>query len=158
MNEMEQPGLVGMAATEYSVYLSDAQKRLEISVEYAQAALKALFFVNGASIVALLTFIGNGGHLIEPIAIFWAFVWFTIGLLAVLLAYFGAYFSQAFYMQDAFKDAWNARARMNGLETKRHDQSDQKIGNFWMKVTVLAAITSIVSFVAGAFVALDAIT
>ena len=44
---------------EFEISAKDAEKRLEFADSYAHAGLKSLFLVNGAAIVALLTFVGN---------------------------------------------------------------------------------------------------
>ena len=161
MTEERTPSLAELKAYAHADYveqLGDAQKRLDFSVGYAQAGIKALFLVNGTAILALLTFLGNGGDLHEPRAIFWAFVWFTCGVTAVLIAYFGAYFSQAYYMQVSIAAAWNAQAVAHDIDRRFDGTSDRVKGDLANKIAILGAIGGLAFFIVGAFVALDAIT
>lgn len=146
------------AKAHYEEQLGDAQKRLDISVSYAQAGLKSLFLVNGAAILALLTFLGNGGTLIEKGAIFWAFVWFTLGLAGSLIAYFGGYFCQSYLMQGSIIEAWNSQSFVHDMNRREDPSKSMKVANRFNVIAVLSAVSSLVLFIAGSFVALDAIT
>lgn len=161
MSEDNEPTLAevkAIARATYAEQLNDAQKRLDFAVGYAQAGLKALFLVNGAAVIALLTFLGNGGGLTEERAIFWAFLWFTCGIASVLVAYFGAFFSQSHYMQHSISQAWNAQAEAHNLVRRSDTTKSRKFGMAWEATAQIGALGGLVFFVVGAFVALDGIT
>ena len=138
---------------------TDHIERLKYANEYAQGALKGLFIANGASIVSLLTFLGNenGSH-IDRSDIWWAFFWFTLGLAAVLSSYIIGYVTHAHYMQAALQYSRQAdRAAHEAAEdpkTQDYGPKGNRAENFGICFTVL----SMVFFITGAFVALDAIT
>ena len=142
----------------YVEQMSDAQKRMDFAVGYAQAGLKALFFVNGAAILALLTFLGNGGPLVETNAIFWAFVWFSCGVTAVLVAYVAAFFSQGYYVEVSLSEAWNAQADLYDKPRIEDGSFARRKGDRAHNAAIFSAILGLGFFVAGAFVSLDAIT
>lgn len=135
-----------------------AHERLRFSVEYAQQGIKALFIANGGGIISLLTFAGNTKSVVEPIALFWSFCWFGGGVSLALLTYIAGYVSQAEVMQDEFYSsrhavlAWLDRAPE--FETTIH----AKRGEIAERIGIGCAIGSLVLFIVGAFVGLDAIT
>ena len=137
---------------------AEAERRLAYSVEYAQAGLKALFMSNGGAIIALLTFVGNGANVTEPNAIWWSFVWFSSGLAAVIAAYVIAYLSQSSIMVEAFVEARNADAAAFETGQSYKIGKWERAGNTLSWSAVVVTLLSFVSFVIGAFVALDAIT
>lgn len=137
---------------------TDAEKRLDFADAYAHAGLKSLFLLNGASIVSLLTFIGNKGVNVDKSIIYWSFGWFCAGLMSIILAYLGAYFSQNFYMLVSQAEAWNARLEIIQSKDRKDGGKNRCIGNFWLCFSIAFAFFSFLFFVLGAFVALAAIT
>ncbi len=136
----------------------DASERLKYATDYAQAGLKGLFFANGAAIVALLTFLGNTKKSqFDPQGIWWAFVWFTFGLAAVLLTNILGYVSQASYMNAILNSSRQADADAHETGHKFDSEDDEKRGSGAEIAGMSLAISSLTAFVAGAFVALDAI-
>lgn len=125
----------------------DFKLRHEAAVGYALATLKTLTLVNGGAIIALLTFIGNDNVKPEKEAIFWSFVVFSVGLALSTLDHGLAYFVQESYLNSASN-------RMEGANVRATD----KRGNRLISCAALCCLMSLVCFVAGAFVALDAIT
>ena len=136
----------------------DARKRLEYSVGYAVAALKSLLFLNGGSVISLLTFIGNSHSRFNGLGIFWALVWFVCGIFSVLLSYFGAYFSQSYFMNSSNAGAKNALGKALNLPVSMDDTKPAATGNRWIGFAVITAVASFLFFGLGAFVALFAIT
>jgi hypothetical protein len=136
----------------------DAEKRLEYADNFAHAALKSLFLVNGAAIISLLTLIGNRNLDFDRRGIFWAFVWFSIGISGALLSYFCAYFCQNFYMRATATNAWKAKCDALGIENPIESDKDTKVGHYWIRGAISAAVLSFLLFLTGTFVALVAIT
>ena len=115
----------------------ESKHHLQLSTDYALAGLKGAFAANGAAIVALLTFVGNRKVVVEPDALWWAFVWFSSGIFLVLLAHIAGFLAQASHMNGEKYYSRGERLAWAGLGM---------------------GILSVLSFVVGAFVALDAIT
>jgi hypothetical protein len=136
----------------------EAAERLRYSVEYAQAGLKSLFLANGAGIIGLLTFVGNSDAVIKPTNLWWAFACFSVGLASVLAAYVAAYMSQTSIMNAAFNQSRNAESAAYDIGKTYDDKKFETNGEREVKAGVAAAVFGLISFVSGAFVALDAIT
>ncbi|MBE5074437.1 hypothetical protein IM511_08975 [Erythrobacteraceae bacterium E2-1 Yellow Sea] len=136
----------------------EANDRLRYSVEYAQAGMKGLFLANGAGIISLLTFVGNSGQIVEPVALWWSFCWFACGIAAILAAYVGAYLSQGYYMLTVFFDSRNAESAAYATGQNYDGSIEERKGDFASGAALFLSIVSLGLFIAGAFVGLDAIT
>lgn len=141
-------------AAHYESQIREGGERLKFQIDLAQSALKNLHLVNGGAIVALLTLIGNSKANFSQYAIGWAFVWFALGLSASLAAYFGAFYSQLFFMNASMRGAWNAQARSEGISGNHSIDRDVKLGNYGLNGAIFLAVSSLVFFIVGAFVAL----
>jgi hypothetical protein len=136
----------------------DAERRLDFADSYAHGALKSLFLVNGASIISLLTLIGNSKLDFDTRGIFWAFSWFSLGIAAALISYFCAYFCQNFYMLVSVTNAWKAKCQALGIENQQDVGKYTKFGHICIGGAIAAAVLSFLLFLTGTFVALVAIT
>lgn len=143
------------ALEDYRADIQEAAERLKYQVEFAQATLKNLHLVNGGAILALLTFLGNTGFEFNYRSIWWAFVWFGLGLAASLAAYFGAFFSQVHFMNVTIAQAWNAQSHARGGKATNAFERDFKLGNRFMYFGIGAAVASLMLFMVGSFVALS---
>lgn len=145
---------------EYEEYKQEVSDRLKFQVDFAQALLKAFLLVNGASIISLLTFIGNTTNEIDAVWMWWSFASFAFGIICALISYFGAFFSQMNFMQTAAMQMWASHGRSHGIE-KVVDQVEfagfLRKGIIYMNAGIVAATASLLGFVAGAFFALKAI-
>ncbi len=138
---------------------NEASERLKYATDYAQAGLKGLFLANGAAIVALLTFIGNAKEMrFDSLGIWWAFAWFSSGVAAVLATNILGYVSQASYMQASLRLSWQAESDAHETGQTFKPQKYEGLGSWAEGVGIFLAVASLMAFVAGAFVALDAIT
>ena len=142
----------------FEFHIRDGEKRLDYADAFSHAGLKLLFFVNAGSIVSLMTFVGNGKITPDKRGIFWAFFWFSLGILSNFLSYFCAYFCQNYFMKASYADAWFLRSKLLKIEGRTGGENDRAIGNRWIAGAIAAAVLSFVFFVVGAFVALVAIT
>ncbi len=140
-----------IAFEDFKLNSTEALDRLKHQVEYSQAALRNLTLVNGGVIVALLTFIGNAAQKVDATAIWWAFVWLSIGLFLALLSYLGAYFSQSYFMEVPFQQAWQAQ----GSDAKFSFDKQMALGNRALYFGIGCTLLSIISFVTVAFVGLS---
>jgi hypothetical protein len=137
----------------------DASELLKYATDYAQAGLKGLFLANGAAIIALLTFIGNTKEPeFDPLGIWWAFAWFTFGLVAVLATNILGYVSQASYMNAILSSSRQADAAAYETGHSFDSGPAEQRANRAEYAGIGMAISSLILFVSGAFVALDAIT
>ena len=139
---------------------NDAIDRLRYASEYAQAGLKGLFLANGASIVSLLTFVGNSKNCpINTLEIRHAFYFFSGGLVFVLLTYIIGYVSQASYMQAALHYSRQASsAAHNRPKPPDRNGIHNHVGSLAENLGIGLTFGSLIAFVVGAFVALKAIT
>ena len=144
-----------IALEEYKVNTEEAMERLKYQFEFSQAVLRNLQIANGGAMLALLTFIGQGEDRIASNAIFWSFVWFSIGLASSLTSYFGAYLSQSHYMNLAFHRAWDAQHRSEGSVTRFPAEDHERNGDRAILGAMSLAIASLITFVLGAFVAIE---
>lgn len=144
-----------IAVEDYKINSTEGLERLKYQVEFSQAALRNLHLVNGGAIIALLTFVGNVSDGIDKLSIFWSFVWFSSGLACSLLAYLGAYFSQAFFMNVAFSQAWEAQHAAEGSSVKFPFEQDLRRGNVALLFGIGMELVSMACFIIGAFVAIE---
>ena len=145
---------------EYEEHKQEVSDRLRFQIEFAQALLKAFLLVNGASIISLLTFIGNTTNDIDAGWMWWGFASFALGLACALVSYVGAFFSQVNFMQTAAMQMWASHGRSHGIEKVIEPVEFAKFlknGMLFMNVGILSAVASLAGFVAGAFFALKAI-
>lgn len=143
-----------IALEDYRENIAEVAERLRYQVEFSQSALKNLHLVNGGSILALLTFLGNADLDFNYRAVWWAFVWFSMGLITSLAAHFGANFSQAHFMNLSAKQSWNAQLRARGLREMYDIKPDYTSGNRFVSFGIAAAFLSLLFFILGAFVGL----
>jgi predicted RNase H-like HicB family nuclease len=143
--------------TDYEAFIQESSERLRYQVEFSQSALRNLHLVNGGAIIALLTVVGNSVIEYDVRSLWWAFLWFGVGLVASLSAYFGAYFSQANFMNVAVQQAWNAQATSHDLPEPYSLEPEMSRGNIALWGGIGAALTGLASFIIGAFVALGGI-
>ena len=144
-----------IAIEDYKLHSDEALERLRYQVEYSQSALKNLQLVNGGGIIALLTFVGNVPDALDKNSLFWAFVWFSLGLASALVSYLGAYFSQSEFMNACFNQAWEAQHKAQGSELKFEYEPHIRKGNKALWLAIILAITSMIGFVTGALVAIE---
>ncbi|XAP78438.1 hypothetical protein ABC955_01270 [Citromicrobium bathyomarinum] len=136
----------------------ESGKRLGYTTEYAQAGMKSLFLSHGGAIISMLTILGNSSASFNTEGVFWAFVWFGSGMFACLAAYFCAAAGQTYLMRDAYLDALQARSDAYELNERYDNPDNQKMGDRILEVAGFLALISLSLFIAGAFVALFAIT
>lgn len=127
----------------------DFKLRHDAAVGYAQSTLKTLTLANGGAIVALLTFIGNVEIEIDSRSIFYAFVWFSVGLSLTILAH-----GLAYLVQEAYLNAASARMHNSSAQT---NQANGR-GGALIAFAALCCAGGLSFFIVGSFVALFAIT
>ena len=147
-----------VARAEGQRWWDSAHDRLRFSVEYAQAGIKALFLANGGGILALLTFAGNSGAVVEPRALFWSFVWFGIGCFSALSIYIAGYVSQGLVMQAEFIESRRAISDSLELEQSFDATPFETKSEVAERVGLSCAFISLGMFLLGALVGLDSVT
>ncbi len=146
------------AEDDFKVYFDDAHARLGHAISLGQGTVRSLFLVNGGALIALLTLVGNTGVEVEHRALFFAFIWFGAGLFLTLVASLTFALSQMFFMQSSNTEGWKAQAAKHGHEYSENGDLDDRRGDTFLASTIVLALFSIVFFIIGSFVALDAIT
>ena len=148
-----------LAAKEADRRWNEAIERHKAASDYAHAGLKGLFLANGGAIVALLTFIGNVRPApIDTRGIWWAFAWFSLGLATILLTHILGFVSQTAYMQACLNLSWEADSAAHGTGHSYNHGSHERRGSWAELFAVGLVLVSLVLFVIGAFVTLNAIT
>ena len=141
----------------YQEFLAEASDRLRFQVDFAQSEMWNLLLVNGGGILALLTLIGNSAVEFSADAIWYAFLWFALGLALSLAAYFCAFMSQYFFLRSTSAQAWNAQQIFHGQQPKYNFQKDDDFGDLAAFIGLGACFFSLICFVIGAFVSLSGI-
>ena len=136
----------------------ESDNRLQYTVQYAQAGMRSLFLSNGGAIIALLTLVGNSTRDFGQNGLFWAFVWFGLGLGTCLAAYFFGANSQDQLMNAAFNEANKALSQANQTGEVFTPEVWDKRAEVALTIAGGLAISSLLFFLIGAFVALFAIT
>jgi hypothetical protein len=142
---------------EFSYQREEVLHRLEVQSALGQAALKNMMLVNGASIVSLLTFVGNKGAVVDASALKTSMAMFGGGLFSALAAYFGAYFSQANFMNVAGYRVVNAQSQMAGGDQIPTPPIFEKRGTILLYGAVGFVLLALALFGAGAVFALNGI-
>jgi hypothetical protein len=147
-----------LASSEGDFRLSEAAERRSYAFQYEQASLKGLVLTNGGAIISLLTFIGNSNAHFDHRGLFWSFVWFSIGLTLALLANLTGAISHNLTAHVALMIGYRARAKAVGIDGDIRTDRQMSLGNRLFDATMGLIAISLALFVAGSFVALNAIT
>lgn len=144
------------ARLNYERLSADVIERMRIQTELAQGVLRGLTLGNGGAMIALFTFIGNGGPAlhIDQRMIWWAFVAFAVGLTATFIAAMGAYFSQSFYLVSSVYESYTKQAEMLGRTSDYDHMTPYERGSIAEWTGVSAAFVALAGFVAGCVCAL----
>jgi len=102
--------------------------------------------------------VGNSTRDFGQNGLFWAFVWFGLGLGACLAAYFFGANSQDHLMNAAFNEANKALAQANQTGEEFTPEVWDKRAEVTLTIAGGLAVASLLFFLIGAFVALYAIT
>jgi hypothetical protein len=121
------------------------------------AALRSVFLVNGAGVVALLTFLGADRGPFDSVHIRYAFGFFVIGLILSLLGMAASYLAQL-SVSNAETDRANAvyQAVIEN-EPERASASWLPVGVRFQGGAVALGVASLLFFALGAFAALNGI-
>jgi hypothetical protein len=142
---------------DYSAFLAESQDRLLYQIDLAKTLLRNLLLVNGGAVLSLLTALGNSSMRHNDRGMWWAFAWFGGGLIGALGAHFAAFYSQFHYYNGTVFQAWNAQKIAHDLKHTHDPTLHFERGDLAVRVGVAAASMSLISFVIGSLVALDAL-
>lgn len=147
--------------SERQMRITELGERLGYQHDFAQAALKNLMLVNGGSIVALLTFIGNKGLEFDDVLMWWAFFSFGVGLLLSFIALITAYLSQGAFMQANYYQAerlsWRLAGRVWPDEYVTKENEAESQGDWCRWIAIAACIAGVLSFCAGSLLGLNSL-
>ncbi|MGC1269391.1 MAG: hypothetical protein WA842_02210 [Croceibacterium sp.] len=147
-----------VALAEGQRWWDSSHDRLRYAVEYAQAGTKSLFLANGGGIIALLTFAGNSGAIIEVRALFWSFAWFGLGCFSALVIYISGYVTQSTAMQAEFINSRKAISDYLNLQPSFDISYYRSKSAVAENIGMVSAFVSLGMFLTGALVGLDAVT
>ncbi|WP_068091060.1 hypothetical protein [Novosphingobium rosa] len=99
-------------ASDFDQQSKEVMYRMDVQSQLGLSALKSMILVNGGSIIGLLTFVGNKGHVADSSFLKCGVGLFGLGLFLALIAHFFAYFSQAEFMMTTYYRLKNAQSRM----------------------------------------------
>lgn len=155
-----------IARLDYQIYTEEAAKRLEYEIRFGEMVFKALVLVNGGAMVALFSLVGALGSkttaqmVVAPERLWLAFLSFSIGLMATLVAGICAYFTQRFFAESTINQAWIAQADMIGSAANPAWETGivngVQIGNRFLFGAIGAVMFAAAGFVVGAALALAA--
>ena len=135
--------------------LEDANDRLRFQHEFTLAGFKTLIYLEGGSIISLLTYVGHNQIPGASHRFSCAIILYSSSIAITVCAYFTAYLSQAELANNSTLEAH----RLLGVpsDTKRTSASYRNWGNILVKVGILFSILSLVGFIAGSLSAIHAI-
>ena len=111
---------------------------ISISIE----VVKALLYLNGGAIVALLAYVGqaqNGPNVARHAT--WTLIWFVIGLVLSVVAFIGSYLTQLSLYQESV-----------------HSQTYKGSHTRWLTPSIIIGVLSLVAFAVGAFSGIAALS
>ena len=146
------------AKVSFDEYMKEASSRLQYQMDLAQSLLRALTLGNGGAILALLTFIGNTDAAVDQSNIWWAFLFYGVGLVSVFSGYIAGFFSQQCFYVSTLCQAWNAQATYTGQVGEHDYLTPYKRGNIALGLAIVSAVLGLIGFIAGSLFALAAIT
>lgn len=135
--------------------LRDSEKRHAYQHEFSLAGFRTLILLNGGAIISLLTYIGHNSRDLAG-QFSKAFIWYVVGLVAVVLSYLAAYYSQGAFLNAAASEAFS-RA---GLKAQGNKTPEQHIliGRRAIAVAVGLCVLSLVAFTVGSWCAMRGLT
>lgn len=151
--DMERRAAINRIWTES--HLKGADDRSKLVVEIGIVALRSVFLVNGAAIVALLTFLGNVETVVNPTMLQVAFRDFTIGLVLCLIAMGLSYITQQLFSHSEYDRAGAVYVAVINNEPERPDAGQSPTGLVLQIAAFVLAAGSLLFFCLGAFAALS---
>lgn len=155
LHEMERQAAINRIWTES--HLKGADERSKHVIEIAVVTLRAVFLVNGAAIVALLTFLGTGRGPAGSIMMRIAFQDFGIGLVLALLAMGVAYVAQQMFSMSEYDKANAVYTAVIRNEPERPIGGQSATGLVCQIGAFCLAAGSLLFFILGSFAALAAL-
>lgn len=151
-----------IARLDYEILKADAAERLKYQVEFGQSIFRGLLLINGGAIIALFTFIANivgkPGMAIAVGRLWWAFSFFTAGLIFTILATIAAFYSQLFFAHTGMREAWSKQAEMVGAEKSGFDsQTPFAQGQLALIGVITSVFIALAAFIVGAGFALHGV-
>ncbi|WP_395648032.1 hypothetical protein [Terricaulis sp.] len=153
LHEMERQAAINRIWTES--HLKGADDRSKHVIEIAVVTMRSVFLVNGASIVALLTFLGTGRGPLESVMLRIAFQHFGIGLVLALLAMGVAYVAQQMFSMSEYDKANAVYTAVIRNEPERPSGGQSATGLVCQIGAFCLAAGSLLFFILGAFASLD---
>lgn len=136
--------------------IEDTHARLGFQQEFSVEGFKTLVLINGGAIIALLTYAGHSA--VTPVAarLAHALLAYTAGLICAVVAYLTAYLSQASLMNFDMLEAY----RLLGIEpdTKKTRDDFEKSGMRHVSLGIGLSLLSLAAFIAGSWLAMDALS
>lgn len=150
-------------STPHEIYathlLESAAERLRFQNEATLAGFKTLVLINGAAVIALLTYARNVKETQITAHFGDAFAWYIGGLIATTLAYGFAYLSQGMFMQT---DNCNAQLTFGIAADPANSENEASIykARGWRSIIAAAVLAAlgIVGFGSGSYSAMQALT
>lgn len=151
-----------IAETGLDASRSELLERIRFQASLAEKALAALMIANGGAIVGLFTLIGHltaaGSALALNARCLWiAFIMFSLGVAAILLAYVMAFLSQErFYFATHLEGERHKRTLVNDEVCTDVGPENVRVmkGLKFYATGIVMAVVAIITFVAGAAFAL----
>jgi hypothetical protein len=155
LHEMERQAAINRIWTE--AHLKGADDRSKHVIDIAVVTLRRVFLVNGAAIIALLTFLGTGRSSTNSVMMRVAFQDFGIGLVLSLLAMGVAYIAQQMFSMSEYDRANAVHTAVIRNEPERPSGGQYAPGLVFQIAAFCLAAGSLLFFILGSFASLEAL-
>lgn len=134
---------------------AEALARLQHTVSYAQGGLNASVLINGGALIGLFTLVAPHRELAAKLLP--SGFAFSAALLLTMLGWIFATISQDQFQISCTVRSWNEENAALGIEERHDELRPYKIGAWTMYAGYASIFLSVVAFVAGSLLALNAL-
>jgi hypothetical protein len=147
------------AKLDHAEHVAELAERRSYQLQLATMVLRGLTLANGGAIVALFTFLGNGGSAmhVRTQQIWIAFALFVAGLTFTIFAAFCGFLAQLLFGVATQYQAWGDQDAMLGDDGSRHAgkaKPAHKSGTLLQNIGIGIALVSLFCFALGSGFAL----
>lgn len=140
-------------------HLEDQVSRIRFQHDYVLAGMRSFIFVNGAAIIALLTFAGNVPASKGPAMLGAALLWYVAGLVSATLSLVFAYLSEGHFLSSSGREGvWALGLSPDDDAIKKEVEHFNRFGDYCIWTALALTVVSLSSFVAGSMMAMGSIT
>ena len=125
-------------------------------IESASSVIRLFFIMNAGAILSLLTFVGNKQGNFSFKSLYWSFLFFSAGIVCVLICASMEFFRQDYALGN-FKKRW--KEELEQLKIDEEDRKKREQYQFWLVLAArVFAFLSIVFFILGVITSLNTLS